>query len=112
MLPLKLVDNSLLAALVASGGWLLTWPPLGVALYIQSLSPPSSLGLFSCLSVSTWLSPDKDTSPIELGVHCPPVRILNWFAVPFSRGPRFVRTLHDNLSFLVGPTQHHLVPLS
>ena len=106
MLPLKLVVNSFLAALMASGGWLLTWPSLGVALYIQSLSPPSSHGLFSCLSVSTWLSPDKDTSPIGLGAHCTPVRILKWFAIPFSRGPRFVRTLHHDLSVLGGLTWH------
>ena len=106
MLPLKLVDNSFLAALMASGGWLLTWPFLGAALYIQSLSPPSSHGLFSCLSVSTWLSPDKDTSPIGLGAHCTPVRILKWFAIPFSRRPRFVRTLQHDMSVLGGPTQH------
>ena len=27
-------------------------------------------------------------------------RILKWFAIPFSSGPRFVRILHHDLSFL------------
>ena len=106
MLPLKLVYNSFLAALMAFGGWLLTWPSPPVALHIQSLSPPSSRGIFSCLSVSTWPSSYKDTSPVGLGVHCTPVRILKWFAIPFSRGPRFVRTLHHDPSVLGGPTRH------
>ena len=33
-------------------------------------------------------------------------RILKWFAVPFSSGPCFVRTLHQDLSVLGDPTQH------
>ena len=33
-------------------------------------------------------------------------RILKWFAIPFSSGPCFVRTLHRNPSVLGGPTQH------
>ena len=33
-------------------------------------------------------------------------RILKWFAIPFSSGPRFVRTLHHDPSILGGPTQH------
>ena len=33
-------------------------------------------------------------------------RILKWFAIPFSSGPRFVRTLHYDPSVLGGPTQH------
>ena len=33
-------------------------------------------------------------------------RILNWFAIPFSSGPHFVRNLHHDLSFLGGPTRH------
>ena len=30
-------------------------------------------------------------------------RILKWFAIPFSSGPHFIRTLHHNLSILGGP---------
>ena len=33
-------------------------------------------------------------------------RILKWFAIPFSSGPCFVRTLHHVLSILGGPTWH------
>ena len=33
-------------------------------------------------------------------------RILKWFAIPFSSGPHFVRTLHYDLSVSGGPTQH------
>ena len=33
-------------------------------------------------------------------------RILKWFAIPFSSGPHFVRTLHHDLSMLGGPTRH------
>ena len=31
-------------------------------------------------------------------------RILTWFAIPFSSGPCFVRTLHHDPSILGGPT--------
>ena len=33
-------------------------------------------------------------------------RILKWFAIPFSSGSPFVRTLHHDLSILDGPTWH------
>ena len=33
-------------------------------------------------------------------------RMLKWFAIPFSNGPHFVRTLHHDQSVLDGPTQH------
>ena len=33
-------------------------------------------------------------------------RILKWFAIPFSSGPRFFRTLHHDPSVLGGPTRH------
>ena len=32
-------------------------------------------------------------------------RMPKWFAIPFSSGPRFVRTLHHELFVLGGPTQ-------
>ena len=32
--------------------------------------------------------------------------ILKWFAIPFSSGPCFVRTVHHDLSILGGPTWH------
>ena len=33
-------------------------------------------------------------------------RILEWFAIPSSRGPHFIRTLHYNPSVLGGSAQH------
>ena len=33
-------------------------------------------------------------------------RILKWFAIPFSSGPHFVRTVHQDPSVLGGPIQH------
>ena len=33
-------------------------------------------------------------------------RILKWFAIPFSSGPHFVRTLHHDSSILGGLRQH------
>ena len=55
--------------------------------------------------------------PVEFIFQCPiflpfhtvlgvlKARILKWFAIPFSSGPRFVRTHHDSF-VLGGPTQH------
>ena len=33
-------------------------------------------------------------------------RMLKWFAIPFSSGPHFVRTLHQDLTDLGGPTRY------
>ena len=33
-------------------------------------------------------------------------RILKWFSIPFSSGPRFVRTLHHDPSVVGGPPWH------
>ena len=33
--------------------------------------------------------------------------ILKWFAIPFSNGPCFVRTLHHDPSVLGGPSMAH-----
>ena len=33
-------------------------------------------------------------------------RMLKWFAIPFSNGPHFVRTLHHDPAVLGGPTRH------
>ena len=35
-------------------------------------------------------------------------RILKWFAIPFSSGPHFGRTLHHDQSILGGPTQPNM----
>ena len=39
-------------------------------------------------------------------------RILKWFAIPFSSGPCFVRTLHHDPSNLGGPTALSASPIS
>ena len=33
-------------------------------------------------------------------------RMLKWFAIPFSSGPHFVKTLHPDSSVFCGPTRH------
>ena len=33
-------------------------------------------------------------------------KIMKWFAIPFSSGPLFVRTLHYDPSILGGPAWH------
>ena len=40
------------------------------------------------------------------------VRMLKWFAIPFSSGPHIVRTLHRDLCFSGGPAWHGSVSLS
>ena len=39
-------------------------------------------------------------------------RKLQWFAIPFSSEPHFVRTIHQDPSILGGPTQHGSVSLT
>ena len=67
--------------------------------------------LFSCSILGTY-------QPREFIFQCPVflpfhtvhrvlrARILKWFAIPFSSGPHFVRTLHHVPSVLGGPTWH------
>ena len=38
-------------------------------------------------------------------------RILKWFAIPFSSGPHFVRTLHHDPSVLGGPIWYSFIVL-
>ena len=80
----------------------------GLCLFILSgvISP-----LFSSSMLGTYL-------PGEFIFQCPlflpfhdvqgvlKARILKWFAIPFSNGSRFVRTLHHEPSVLAGPTWH------
>ena len=91
-------------------------------------SPPATSGhCFHFGSASSFLlelflhsSPVAYWTPTNLEVHlsvsyifafscCSWVlkaRIMKWFAILFSSGPRFVRTLHHDLSVLDGPTWH------
>ena len=66
--------------------------------------------LFSSITLATY-------GPGEFIFQCPiflpfhtvhwvlKARILKWLAIFFSTGPRFVRTLHHDLSILDGPTR-------
>ena len=96
--------------------------------WILLLSPVTSTTgcCFSFGSVSSFFlelflhwSPVAYWAPTHLGSSCFSVflpfhvvhgvlkaRILKWFAIPFSSGPHFVRTLHHNPSVLGGPTWH------
>ena len=66
----------------------LHWSP--VAYWAPTDQGSSSFSVLSfCLSYCSW------------GFKA---RILKWFAIPFSSGPYFVRTLHHGLSILDGPT--------
>ena len=64
--------------------------------------------------VAYWAPTDMGSSSFVCHIFLPfhtvhgvlETRILKWFTIPFSSGPRFVRTLHHDLSGLGGPTQH------
>ena len=71
------------------------------------------LGLFLHWSLVVYWAPNL---PGEFIFQCPiflpfhsvhgvlKARVPKWFAIPFSSGPRFVRTLHHDWSILGGPT--------
>ena len=66
-----------------------------------------------CSPVAYWVPSDQGSSPFSVKslpfhtVHgILKARILKWFAILFSGGPRFVRILHHDTSVLCGPTQH------
>ena len=59
---------------------------------------PTNLGSSSFSDPSFW--------PFHTVHEVLKARILKWFAIPFSTGPRFVRTLHHDSSVLGGPTWH------
>ena len=90
-------------------------------LFLLWLQPFILSGVISPLFSSTILGTYQS---VEFIFQCPifllfqtvhgvlKARILKWFAIPFSRGPHFVRTLHHDLPVLGGPTRHGLVSLS
>ena len=49
--------------------------------------------------------------PMDVGNLILKARILKWFGIPFSSGPHFVRTLHDDPSVLGGPTWRSFIEL-
>ena len=90
-----------------------SYPTLGV---VFALAQPlhSILSYFS--TVLQYLIGHLPTWGVHLSVSYPfafsycswvlKARILKWFAIPFSSGPLFVRTLHHDLFILGGSTWH------
>ena len=88
---------------------------IGIRLFLLWLHPFIFSGVISTLISSSILGTYQ---PGELIFHCHiflpfhtvhgalKARILKWFAIPFSIGPCFVRTCHQDLSILGGPTWH------
>ena len=64
--------------------------------------------------VAYWAPIDLGSSSFQCPIFLPfhtfhgvlKAQVLKWFAIPFSSGPRFVRTLHCDPSVLGGPTRH------
>ena len=57
----------------------------------------------SCLT----LCDPMDCYPLDSSVYgVLKARTLKWFAIPFSSGPHFIKTLHHDPSILGGPTWH------
>ena len=79
-------------------------------LHLFSLSGVISPLISSSILGTYWPGEFIFLCPIFLPFHTVhgvlKARMLKWFAIPFSSGPHFVRTLHHNLSVLGGPTQH------
>ena len=78
---------------------------------------PGAISPLFCSSISGTSWPGKFIfqSHIFLPFHTVhgvlKARILKWLAISFSSGPHFVRTLHHDLSIVVGPAWH-IVSLS
>ena len=88
-------------------------PHLGV---VFALAPSFFLELTSPLISSSilgtyWPGEFIFQCPIFLRFHTVhgvlKARIPKWFAIPFSSGPRFIRTFHHDPSVLGGPTHLH-----
>ena len=75
-------------------------PQVGVAFLWLRLSGVSSPLISSSVLDTYWLGEIIFQCPIFLPFHTIhgvfKARILKWFAIPFSSGPCFVRTLHHN----------------
>jgi len=94
---------------------------LGLDPTFAYVEPPSSWPLpwAECLTLAPntyWPGKFLFQYPIILPFHTVhgvlKVRILKWFAIPFSSGPHSVRPLHHDPSVLCSPTGHGLVSLS
>ena len=86
-----------------------TWALLLLWLHLFILSAVIS-PLFSSSILGTYRPREFFQCHIVLPFHTVlgvlKARILKWFAIPFSSGPRFARILHHDPSVLDGHTHH------
>ena len=81
--------------------------PLWLSLFI----PSRAISLLLSNSILGTYQPGEFSFPCQCHIFLPfhtvlvvlKARMLKWFAIPFSSGPRFVRTLHNDLSILGDP---------
>ena len=80
---------------------------LWLCLFILSgvISPPISSSILSTYRCGEFIFQCPIFLPFHIVHGVLKARILKWFAIPFSSGPHFVRTLHHDLSVLGGPTR-------
>ena len=84
---------------------------LGVV-FALALSPLFLELFLHCSPVAHWAPTNLGEFIFQYPIYLPfhtvhgvlKARILKWFAISFSGGPRFVRTPHHDLSVLGGPT--------
>ena len=79
-----------------------------LCLFIVSgvISPPISSSILGTYRPGEFLFQYPVILPFHTVHGVLKARILKWFAIPFSSGPHFGRTLHHDLSILGGPTWH------
>ena len=101
-----LQDQTLLPPPTYINNWALFW----LRLHLFFLSGVISSLFFSSILGTYWPGEFIFQCPIILPFHTVhdvlKARILKWFIIPFSSGPHFVRTVHHDLSILVGTTWH------
>ena len=81
---------------------------LWLSLFIPSgaISPLFSNSILGTYQLGEFIIQYHISLPFHTVHRALTVRLLNWFAIPFSSRPCFVRTLHHDLSILNGPTRH------
>ena len=88
----------------------LLWLPLFILSGV--ISPLISTSILGTFWPGEFISQSPSFLPFHTVHGVLKARILKWFAIPFSRGPCFVRTLHQDPSILGGPWAWLKVSLS
>ena len=90
--------------------WVHSWVLFLLWLYPFILSGFISPLISSSILGTCWpgelLFQDSIILPFHIVYGVLKARILKWIAIPFSSGPRFVKTVHRDPSVLGGPTWH------